>query len=52
MYSDFKKELEKRTKYFVINVIKMLKQFNVSGIDYLILKQVVRSATSIGSNYR
>jgi len=52
MYTDFKIELEQRTKQFAVNVIKTLKQFNVFGIDRIVQNQVVRSSTSIGANYR
>jgi len=45
---NLKKELEKRTKYFAINVIKTLKQFNVSGIDGL-QKELTR-LKEIGKN--
>ncbi|MFA7231182.1 MAG: four helix bundle protein [Victivallaceae bacterium] len=48
----FKKTLEIRTMEYAVNVILFLKSFPYSMIDSVILKQVLRSATSIGANYR
>ncbi len=49
---DFKKVLEIRTKEYAIKVILFLKSFQCSMVDGIISKQVLRSATSIGANYR
>jgi four helix bundle protein len=49
---DFKKVLEIRTKEYAIKVILFLKSFQCSMVDGIIFKQVLRSATSIGANYR
>jgi four helix bundle protein len=48
----FKLELESRTKQFSINLINFLKSFPFNGIDQIIAKQILRSGTSIGANYR
>lgn len=48
----FKIQLETRTKEFSIALINFLKTFPFNGIDQVIAKQILRSATSIGANYR
>lgn len=45
-------ELKKRTKQFAIRVIKMVKQIKFNRVDDIIIKQIVRSATATGANYR
>lgn len=45
-------DLKKRTKQFALRVIKMGKAIKTDDIDKVILKQLIRSATSVGSNYR
>ena len=49
---DFKKVLETRTKGYAVKVILFLKSFQCSTIDGVVAKQILRSATSIGANYR
>ena len=49
---DFKKILESRTKEYAVKVILFLKSFQCSMIDGVVAKQILRSATSIGANYR
>jgi four helix bundle protein len=49
---EFKNILEIRTKQYAIRVILLLKSFKYSMIDSVISKQVLRSAISIGANYR
>ena len=49
---EFKKQLEARTKQFSVVLIKFLKSLKFNAIDSVILKQVLRSGTSIGANYR
>ena len=49
---DFKKVLETRTKGYAVKIILFLKSFQCSTIDGIVAKQILRSATSIGANYR
>ena len=49
---DFKKVLETRTKGYAVKVIIFLKSFQCSTIDGIVAKQILRSAASIGANYR
>ena len=45
-------QLKDRTKAFSIRVIKMVKGIRWNQVDDILIKQVVRSATSVGANYR
>ena len=47
-----KEELKKRTKLFGIEIIKFLYTLPKEGISFALTNQLVRSATSIGANYR
>ncbi|OGV21315.1 MAG: hypothetical protein A2X47_12065 [Lentisphaerae bacterium GWF2_38_69] len=44
--------LEKRTKTFAINIIKFINSNDRNIVSDVLLKQLLRSATSIGANYR
>jgi len=46
------KELKKRTKQFALRIIKLVNALpkNIEGL--LIGKQIIRSGTSVGANYR
>ncbi|HCP08996.1 MAG TPA: four helix bundle protein [Candidatus Moranbacteria bacterium] len=46
------KELEDRTLKFSKDVIKLCNKLPKNTINYEIIKQIVRSACSIGANYR
>ena len=48
----FAKQLEERTKNFSINIIRYSKSLSNTLELNIIRKQLVRSATSIGANYR
>jgi len=51
--SEFQKyNLEKRTQTFGIDIISCCKKVKFSSISDQIVKQLVRSATSIGANYQ
>ena len=50
--TEFKSELEQRTQAFAANVLKVVQSFPVGPEFQNIRKQVVRSATAIGANYR
>jgi len=45
-------ELKLRTKKFSLRVIKLIKHLPDNKFSYVIGKQLLRSATSIGANYR
>jgi len=44
--------LEERTTQFGKNILSLLKTLNETTINQVIIKQLARSATSIGANYR
>lgn len=48
----FGKELEQRTKNFSVSVIKILQELPKSDETRIIKNQLIRSATSVGANYR
>ena len=45
-------ELQQRTKNFHINVIKLCEYFPRNAAGFEIAKQLIRSAGSVGANYR
>jgi four helix bundle protein len=45
-------QLKDRTKAFGIRVIKMVKGIAWNRVDDILIRQIVRSATSVGANYR
>lgn len=45
-------ELQKRTKQFNIDVIKLCEHFPKNAAGFEIAKQLIRSAGSVGANYR
>ena len=45
-------ELTKRTKTFAVRIIKMADHLPNSRAANVIANQIIRSATSIGANYR
>lgn len=47
-----KDELKKRTKSYGIEIIQFLYSLPKETVSFAISKQLVRSATSIGANYR
>ena len=44
-------DLEDRTKKFSIDVIKLVKQINITPINQNIISQLLKSAASVGANY-
>ncbi len=50
--SQFKKQLEERTLAFAISVVKFCHHLRKIGIPNVLLIQLLKSGTSIGSNYR
>ena len=49
---EFSENLEKRTKLFSIEIIKLSAMVNSSPEGRVIRNQITKSATSIGANYR
>ncbi len=45
-------DLEKRTKDFSLNVLRVNKQIKRNILNQNIIGQLIRSATSVGANYR
>jgi len=44
--------LKKRTKEFAVRVIKLVQKLSKSQENYVLGNQLLRSATSVGANYR
>ena len=49
---EFAKELEKRTRKFAVRIIKLLTKLPNSPEGREIRRQITRSGTSVGANYR
>lgn len=47
-----KAELQKRTKSFAVRIIKMARHLPNDVAGQVVGRQIVRSATSVGANYR
>ena len=45
-------ELRNRTKKFAVNTIKFTENIKPTYANIIIIKQVIRAATSVGANYR
>ena len=45
-------ELQKRTKDFALRIIKMAESLPTTKTGAVIAKQIIRSSTSVGANYR
>ncbi len=45
-------ELRNRTKNFAVNTIKFTESIKPTYANVIIMKQVIRAATSVGANYR
>ena len=52
MTGEKKYDLEKRTAVFAENIIELAKKVKLTAITEPIISQLIRSATSIGANYR
>jgi four helix bundle protein len=44
--------IKDRTKTFAISIIKLVQQIPYNQVNTILCKQLLRSATSIGANYR
>ena len=49
---EFAAQLEKRTKTFAINIIKMSSSIHYTPENKILRNQLTKSGTSIGANYR
>ena len=49
---DFGRLMEKRTKQFAVEIIKLSSLLSNSEHERIIRNQIIRSGTSIGANYR
>lgn len=47
-----REELKKRTKRFALDIIKMTEVLPKKTAAFVIERQIIRSATSVGANYR
>jgi four helix bundle protein len=45
-------ELKQRTKSFALRVIRLGKSIHADEIDRVLIRQLIRSATSVAANYR
>lgn len=52
MYSELAETLKGRTKQFALDVILMLDSIPSSAVSGVLVKQLAKSSTSIGANYR
>ena len=46
------KELQDRTKKFALSIINLVERMDYSMSKKIVMNQLVRSATSVGANYR
>lgn len=52
MYSSFAEDIKKRTKAVAVSVIVELNSVKYTSVSSVLVKQLTRSVTSIGANYR
>ena len=52
MINDFNNKYCERTKLFTINLLKTLNSIHSSDTTRIILKQIIRSGTSVSANFR
>lgn len=45
-------DLEERTKNFSVEIIRLCREIPKNRTDDVLVKQLIRSATSVGANYR
>lgn len=50
--NEFKKGLEERTKRFAVEAVKFCMSLRRFDVPYVLFNQLIKSATSIGANYR
>ncbi len=52
MYSEFAETLKNRTKQLALNTLLMLDAIPYTNVSSVLVKQLAKSATSVGANYR
>lgn len=52
MYSEFAEDLKNRTKQLALNTLFILTNVHSSNVSSVLVRQLTKSATSIGANYR
>lgn len=52
MYSEFADNLKNRTKQLAINTLAVLEIVQFSNVTSVLVKQLTKSVTSVGANYR
>ncbi len=52
MYSEFAEQLKSRTKQLAISSLSVLENVQFSNESSVLVKQLTKSSTSIGANYR
>lgn len=52
MYSEFADNLKNRTKQLAINALAVLENVQFSNVTSVLVKQLTKSVTSVGVNYR
>jgi four helix bundle protein len=50
--SDFAQELKSRTKQFALRIVKVVQALGEDKVSTVLGKQLLRSGTSVGANYR
>lgn len=49
---EYENDIRIRTKKFVVSTIKLTKELKKHNVDYPLVRQILRSGTSIGANVR
>ena len=49
---EYENDIRIRTKKFAVRIIKLTKDLKRNNIDYPLIRQILRSGTSIGANVR
>lgn len=49
---EYEKDIRIRTKKFAVSTIKLTKELKKHNVDYPLVRQILRSGTSIGANVR
>lgn len=52
LFINMKEQIKKRTKQIGLDVIKLVDELPNTPSAWIIAKQIIRSSTSVGSNYR
>ena len=49
---DFEEQFKERTKEFALSVLRTVERVPTTAVAGVLVKQLIRSATSVGANYR